>query len=81
MSHEIYEVVSRYRKAGAVVLERFGTQTEALIFARRTVDDIESSPGDILVSVTVGNKATGKTLSTFYPDRYEADSLDDDDDG
>jgi hypothetical protein len=77
----IYEVVSHSRKAGAAVLERFGTQAEALVFARRIVDEIEPGPGDTLVSITVADKATGKTLSTFYPDRYEADSLDDDDDG
>jgi hypothetical protein len=33
------------------------------------------------ITVTVTNQATKQVLSTFYPDFYEADCLDDDDDG
>jgi len=80
--YKIYEVTGHYKKAGAVVLDKFSTQPEALSFARDTVIDcVEPGPGDSLISVTVTDKATGQTLSTFYPDPYEADSLDDDDDG
>lgn len=81
MSNKTYEVTSHYRKAQAVVLDRFSTQTEALAFARDAIDQIEPAPGDCLVCVTVTNGATNKVLSTFYPDFYEAESLDDDDDG
>lgn len=81
MLHMIYEVTSHYKKAGAVVLDRFSTQPEALAFARDATDCIEPRSDDSLVSVTVTNQATKQTLSTFYPDFYEADSLDDDDDG
>ena len=79
--NNIYEVTSHYKKAGAVVMERFGTQSEALVFARNATDTIEPEAGDALVSITVTNQATRKVLSTFYPDFYEAESLDDDDDG
>lgn len=82
MLHMIYEVTSHYKKAGAVVLGRFSTQPEAVTFARDTaINYIESGSGDPLISVTVTNKAANKTLCSFYPDPYEAESLDDDDDG
>ena len=79
--NKIYEVTSHYKKAGAVVMDRFSTQPEALAFARDATDSIEPEAGDTLVSVTVTNQATKKILSTFYPDFYEAECLDDDDDG
>ena len=79
--NKIYEVTSHYKKAGAVVMDRFSTQPEALAFARGATDAIEPEAGDSLVSVTVTNQATRKILSTFYPDFYEAECLDDDDDG
>lgn len=82
MSNKIFQVTGHYKKAGAVVLEGFGTRPEALAFARDAVINcIEPGAGDSLVSITVTDKATNQTLSTFYPDPYEADSLDDDDDG
>lgn len=81
MPNKIYEVTSHYKKAGAIVMERFSTQPEALVFARDATDCLEPRSDDSLVSVTVTNLATRQTLSTFYPDFYEADSLDDDDDG
>jgi hypothetical protein len=82
MPHKIFEVAGHYRKAGAVVLERFGTQAEAVSFAREAaINYVEPGGGDSLIRFTVKNQATRQTLSTFYPDRYEADSLDDDDDG
>lgn len=82
MPYKNYAVTCHYKKAGAVVLDRFGTQAEALSFARDTVIDwIEPGSGDSLIAVTVTDSATRQTLSTFHPDPYEADSLDDDDDG
>lgn len=82
MLDKTFEVAGRYQKSGAVVLDRFGTQLEAVTFARETAAScIEPGIGDSLIAVTVTNKATGKTVSTFYPDPYETDSLDDDDDG
>ncbi len=81
MANNIYEVASHYKKARAVVLVRFSTQPEALSFARRAVDEIKPASGDALVSVTVTNKAANEILTTFYPDFYEAECLDDDDDG
>ena len=78
---KIFEVTSHYKKAGAIVMDRFGTQSEALAFARGATDSIEPEAGDSLVSVTVTNQATKRILSTFYPDFYEAECLDDDDDG
>jgi hypothetical protein len=77
----IYEVTSNFKKAGAVVLDRFGTQPEAVVFARNATDTIEPEEGDSLISVTVTDQVTKKILNTFYPDFYEAESLDDDDDG
>lgn len=79
--NQIYEVISHYNKAGAIVLDRFATQAEALAFAREATDCIEPQSGDSLVSITVSNQASKQILSTFYPDFYEADCLDDDDDG
>jgi hypothetical protein len=79
--NKIYEVTSNFKKAGAVVLDRFGTQSEAMAFARSATDTIEPEESDSLVSVTVTNQVTKKILSTFYPDFYEAESQDDDDDG
>jgi len=81
MSNNIYEVTSHYKKAGAIVMDRFSTQSKALAFARDATDFIEPRSDDSLVSVTVTNQATKQILSTFYPDFYEADCLDDDDDG
>ena len=82
MLNKIYKVTGHYKKAGAVMLDEFSMQTDALAFARDAVDDyVETGPGDFLVSVAVTNKVTNQILSTFYPDFYEADSLDDDDDG
>ena len=79
---KIYQVTSHYRKAGAVMLDRFGTQPEAMSFAlEAAINHIESGAGDPLISITVSNRTTNKTLSTFYPDPYEAETLDDDDDG
>ncbi len=80
-TNKIFEVTSHYKKAGAVVMDRFSTQPEALAFARDATDSIEPEAGDSLVSVTVTNQATKRILSTFYPDFYEAECLDDDDDG
>jgi hypothetical protein len=79
--NKIFEVTSHYKKAGAVVMDRFSTQSEALAFARDAADSIEPEAGDSLVSVTVTNQTTKRILSTFYPDFYEAECLDDDDDG
>ena len=79
--NKIYEVTSHFKKAGAVVMDRFSTQSEALAFARDATDSIGPEEGDSLVSVTVTNQVTRKILNTFYPDFYEAESLDDDDDG
>lgn len=82
MADKTIEVAGRYRKRGAVALATFDTRLEALTFARETAaNHIEPGSGDSLIAVTVTDKATGKTLSTFYPDPYEADTLDDDDDG
>jgi hypothetical protein len=67
--NKIYEVISHYKKAGAVVMDRFSTQPEALAFARDATDSIEPEAGDSLVSVTITNQA------------YEAECLDDDADG
>lgn len=79
--NKIYEVTAHYKKAGAIVMDRFSTQSEALAFARDATDRIEPGADDSLVSVTVTNQTTKQVLSTFYPDFYEADCLDDDDDG
>jgi len=81
MPNKIYEVTSHYKKAGAIVMDRFSSQSEALAFARDATDCIEPRSDDSLVSVTVTNQATRQSVSTFYPDFYEADCLDDDDDG
>jgi len=82
MQHKIYEVTSHYKKARSVILDSFSTQAEAVIFAREAaINYVETGSADPLVSITVINKTTKKTLSTFYPDHYEADCLDDDDDG
>lgn len=82
MPYKIYKVTSHYKKAEAAILDEFGTQPEALVFARDAVNNyMETGTGDSLVSITVTNKATNQILSTFYPDFYEADSIDDDDDG
>ena len=81
LSNKIYEVTSHYKKAGAIVMDRFSSQPDALAFARDATDSIEPRSDDSLVSVTVTNQATKQILTTFYPDFYEADCLDDDDDG
>lgn len=82
MPDKTFEVAGRYRKRATVVLDRFGTRLEALTFAREAAAVcIEPGTGDALIAVTVTDRATGKTLSTFYPEPYEAESLDDDDDG
>jgi hypothetical protein len=81
MPHDTYEVAGHYKKAGVVVLERFGTPAEAVSFARDAAINYVETGGDFPISFTVTNRATEQTVSTFYPDRYEADSLDDDDDG
>lgn len=82
MQNKIYQVTSHYKKAGAVMLDRFSTQPEAMSFARdAAINHIEPGSGDPLISITVSNRTTNKTLSTFYPDPYEAETLDDDDDG
>ena len=82
MMDKNYEVTGHYKNARKAVLDRFGTQSEALTFARDLVINYtEPESGDLLVSITVINRATNKILSTFYPDPYEAESMDDDDDG
>lgn len=82
MPNKSFEVKGKFRKRGTVVLDSFSTRAEALAFARDATDNyVEPESRDSLVSITVIDKATGDTLSTFYPERYEAESLDDDDDG
>ncbi len=81
MPNRIFEVTGKYRKRGAVVLGRFGTRLEALAFARDAADNCVEPAGDSLVCVMAIDKAASEVLSTFYPERYEAESLDDDDDG
>lgn len=76
-----FEVISHYRKAGAVLLARLDSQAEAVARARDTAIGYVETGGDFLIAITVVTTTTRKTLSTFYPDRYEADCLDDDDDG
>lgn len=82
MSGRNFEVRGRFRKRGSVLLESFGTRLEALAFARDAADNfVEPESRDPLVSIAVIDRTTGGTLSTFYPERYEAEALDDDDDG
>lgn len=82
MSNRNFEVKGKFRKRGAVVLSSFGTRLEALAFARDAADNyVEPESRDPLLSITVVDRASNETLSTFYPERYEAESLDDDDDG
>ncbi len=82
MSSRNFEVKGKFRRRGTVVLNSFGTRLEALAFARDAADNyVEPESRDPLVSVMVVDKAANDTLSTFYPERYEAESLDDDDDG
>ena len=82
MSNKSFEVKGKFRKRGTIVLDSFSTRVEALAFARDAADNyVEPESRDSLVSITVIDKATNESLSTFYPERYEAESLDDDDDG
>ncbi len=82
MPTKSFEVKGKYRKRGTVLLASFSARTEALAFARDAADHyVEPESRDSLVSITVIDKATNESVSTFYPERYEAESLDDDDDG
>lgn len=82
MSSRNFEAKGKFKKRGTIVLGSFSTRAEALAFARDAADNhVEPESRDSLVSITVMDKATNESLSTFYPERYEAESLDDDDDG